>query len=401
MDLDFSFAEAGNNKKYVVNSMPNSNMQIKPINSQYKKPKVSSQNRSNPASVKNNTIQKKSPSKKVIKKSKYHLTARGKLFLTSTSILLCVTLAAGICKSNNTKKKNNNSIKQPNITYEYTNDNRYITFNDNIEIVQKEPSVNVDEICYTNIVENNNIVNNITENNDIEINNSKNLHEINVSAPSEAFAMLGEENYNKVINNYYDDILNYSNMYGLDPNFIASMIMVENPNYDKNKTENYYAMGLGQLNGEYWDGETLKVFNVLNNCNENYCIDFNNLCNNPSEQIKCLCAMVQTYEKSCGTNPVLLSIIHNKGIGTYQSVLRNNYGSYNLSEVSSYIDENDLINDSGYIGDKNYSYKIMYYMNMCLEKNVFNTNGFSFLNVTTGNVDDYVIFQNEKSNQII
>ena len=203
--------------------------------------------------------------------------------------------------------------------------------------------------------------------------------EVCINIPSEATKYLGEENYNKVINNFKDLIEKYSNMYGVDPNVIASIIMVECPDYDINNDRNYYKIGLGQFDGRYFDNETFSSHNFITGETDKYTVHVENLYQNPENQIKLLCMTIANSAKTYNYNVTAILENHNKGCGSVSNCLnklKSDYGYNSKDEVLNNVDQNEIIENINKIGDPNYSYKVSYYINMCLEKNEFKNNSF-------------------------
>ena len=200
-----------------------------------------------------------------------------------------------------------------------------------------------------------------------------------INIPDDATKYLSEVNYNKVINRYGDAIKNYSKEFGVDPNVIAAIIMVENPDYDKDAKEHYYQIGLGQYNGDYFLNQTFTAYNFVDGKKTSYEVTKDNLYNNPDAQIKLLCMLVANSAKEYNYNIVAILENHNKGCGSVNNcldLLKNERGYNNRREVLDYEDENEIIKNINKIGDPLYSYKVSYYIKMGLDKKTFNKNDY-------------------------
>ena len=195
-----------------------------------------------------------------------------------------------------------------------------------------------------------------------------------IDVPLKAQNYLTDDVYNMVIDNFGEYISKYSKMYGVDPNVVAGLIMVESPDYDINNDYDYHKIGLGQYKGEYFDNETFKTFNYVTNQMESYTVHVENLYANPEEQIKMICITMATSAKDYNYNLVATLEHHNKGCGSVSTSLEsimNEKGYQSKKDVLKYEDQNEIIKHMPELGDPRYSYKIAYCANRCLENKVF------------------------------
>ena len=188
---------------------------------------------------------------------------------------------------------------------------------------------------------------------------------------------LTDDVYDMVINNFGEYIEKYSKIYGVDPNIIAGLIMVESPDYDINNDYDYHKIGLGQYKGEYFDNEVFKVYNYETKEMEEYEVHVENLYANPEEQIKMICITVEDSLSLYCYNPIAILEHHNKGCGSVASSLdaiMKEYGYSSREEVLKYEDPNEIFRHMPEIGDPRYSQKICYCANRCLDEQVFGDN---------------------------
>ena len=195
-----------------------------------------------------------------------------------------------------------------------------------------------------------------------------------IDVPEKAANYLTQDVYDMVINNFGEYIDKYSKMYGVDPNVVAGLIMVESPDYDINNDYDYHKIGLGQYKGEYFDNDTFKTYNYVYGDMESYTVHVENLYANPEEQIKMICITMATSAKSYDYNLVATLEHHNKGCGSVSKSLEaimEEKGYASKEEVLKYEDQNEIIKHMPDLGDPRYSYKIAYCANECLKNNAF------------------------------
>lgn len=238
----------------------------------------------------------------------------------------------------------------------------------NVEPISDDITLNtyVDEPNYKyediNKEDHNNIKENIT------------YSDVCIDVPVKAQNYLTDDVYNMVIDNFGDYIAKYSKMYGVDPNVVAGLIMVESPDYDINNDYDYHKIGLGQYKGEYFDNDTFKTYNYITNEIESYTVHVENLYANPEEQIKMICITIATSAKDYNYNLAAILEHHNKGCGSVSTSLEsimNEKGYQSKDDVLKYEDQNEIIKHMPELGDPRYSYKIAFCANKCLENKVF------------------------------
>lgn len=212
--------------------------------------------------------------------------------------------------------------------------------------------------------------------------------EIDLNMPLKATRYLTDEDYNNVINKFGSTINEYSTMYGVDPNVVASLIMVECPRYEIEKDTDYHQIGLGQYKGEYFDHETFKAYNYVTNEVDSFTVDVEkNLFKNPENQIKLICMTLEESAITYDYNLVAMLEHHNKGCGSVSNALekiKNEYGYNSKEEVLKYANPELITECINKIGDPNYTYKVCYYIDKCLENHTFNN-------------DDYLTFKDYKT----
>ena len=321
--------------------------------------------------------------KEVIKKKCRFSELKAKL-ITGLSLTTAALMVANIMHVNAKKLSANDEPEN----YDYTEFTKSIEgkFSNINKVEEETPIVNINE---ENIVEETktpikeelpqeNVYNETSyyEANYEHFNKDNNydIKELCINVPEEATKYLTEDVYNTVINNYGQWISKYSKMYGVDPNVVASLIMVESPDYDINNDYDYHQIGLGQYKGEYFDNETFKTYNYDDNVMDSYTVNVNNLYANPEEQIKMICITIATSASDYYYNLAAILEHHNKGcgsLGTCLDYLKGLHGYSSREEVLKYEDQNEIIKNMPKIGDPRYSYKIAYYINMCLEKDAF------------------------------
>ena len=326
--------------------------------------------------VKVQSVKKPAPIVKPVTKQNLSFKSKNKkIVMTGMGILTASILVTTMLQLN---YKDINSEKVLALANEVSNDVVTET------TLAYEPTIKTSESTIPNIYESNNIQKveplekNVEEINEEEV-SEQNYKEVCINIPDAATKYLGEQNYNKVINNFKDLIDTYSNMYGVDPNVVASIIMVECPDYDINNDRNYYKIGLGQFDGRYFDNETFTAYNFITGEKDKYTVHVENLYQNPENQIKLLCMTIANSAKTYNYNVTAILENHNKGCGSVSNCLnklKSDYGYSSKDKVLELVDQNEIIKNINQIGDPNYSYKVSYYINMCLEKNEFNNNSF-------------------------
>lgn len=206
------------------------------------------------------------------------------------------------------------------------------------------------------------------------IEHSKSFSDLCINVPEKAANYLTEDVYDMVINNFGEYIKKDSSIYGVDPNVVAGLIMVESPDYDINNDYDYHKIGLGQYKGEYFDNDTFITYNFETNEMESYTVHAENLYANPEEQIKMICITLATSAKDYDYNLVAMLEHHNKGCGSVNTSLNKimeEKGYSSRDEVLLYEDQNEIIKNMPEIGDPRYSYKIAFCANVCIERHAF------------------------------
>lgn len=103
------------------------------------------------------------------------------------------------------------------------------------------------------------------------------------------------EKYNYVIENYWNSITKYANIYGLDPNLVAIIIMQENysnmPNYGDSGSR-----GVTKIESIWW-GKDLGAYNFETKSWETVTVDGNALNENIDYAIKIGCMILNSYYK--------------------------------------------------------------------------------------------------------
>lgn len=207
--------------------------------------------------------------------------------------------------------------------------------------------------------------------------------------------------YNHVINTYYKDIEKYGNRYGIDPSLIAALIMQEtgSMDYEKYQTD-YSALGLGQINCNFYDNYNFHVYNFETNEYENYKCTYQKLCNNRSEQIKIIAMMLQEYNVKYKGNPSAILVSYNQGQGTVSKIIKHIYSKTDLKTKSEILNNSDpsLIYkfDTYTYGDREYYSKVITYLNFILENKAFNKDTLSLV-LPDGQTYEYNVNVNIKS----
>lgn len=343
---------------------------------------------------KNNVINKKplnnvksSVSKKVVKTAKFSISDKQRKTITWISIFVASTMAFNIvsAKAKKISASNDNDtissigsglmIDDSSVKINDIKDEETFTINpeiDNNDTKVIEHVTPEDEIKDNSFIENkptqiNNINQNIIETN-------KSYKDVCINVSEKAANYLTDDVYNTIINNYKDSIKKYSEMYGVDPNIVAGLIMVESPDYDINNDHDFHKIGLGQYKGEYFDNDTFTTYNFKKGEMESYTVHADNLYANPDEQIKMICITLATSTKLYDYNLVATLEHHNKGCGSVKDALEDimiEKGYDNIKEVQNYEDQNEIISHIQKIGDPRYSQKIVYCACKCLENKVF------------------------------
>ena len=308
--------------------------------------------------VKVQSVKKPAPIVKPVTKQNLSFKSKNKkIVMTGMGILTASILVTTMLQLN---YKDINSEKVLALANEVSNDVVTET------TLAYEPTIKTSESTIPNIYESNNIQKveplekNVEEINEEEV-SEQNYKEVCINIPDAATKYLGEQNYNKVINNFKDLIDTYSNMYGVDPNVVASIIMVECPDYDINNDRNYYKIGLGQFDGRYFDNETFTAYNFITGEKDKYTVHVENLYQNPENQIKLLCMTIANSAKTYNYNVTAILENHNKGCGSVSNCLnklKSDYGYSSKDKVLELVDQNEIIKNITQRGDPNYSYKV-------------------------------------------
>ena len=192
--------------------------------------------------------------------------------------------------------------------------------------------------------------------------------------------------YEHIINSYYASIKKYGEMYGVDPSLIAALIMEEVGDDDKEYYQTSYScLGLGQVNCNYFDGETFHPYNYELGEYEDYVFRYNNLANDRDEQIKVIAIFLQRYLIEFDGNVYFALIAYNQGVTTAERLagyITNclDYDSksdtYRISDIGSLPDYNYFTH-----GDTQYFNKVTTFLKFILENKVFNDSGEVYIQI--------------------
>ena len=332
---------------------------------------------------------------KMVPYSQYKLNKKAAISVSLTAVIGTAAIVGTIASFK--YSKNNDDIK----LYKYDNQNTYIeetenetdvtypsaSVNESNNILSTEPSIEpviaetttattldeepivsetineeeiVESIDESQIITYDDVVNdNYDENNTIRY--------INIAGDSTRDVSI----HDYIINTYYNDILEFGITYGIDPSIIASIIMQEGSNmYNPNNEENYSAIGLGQLNGNIWNGVSFNVYNFTTKSYETYKINTEILSNNPREQIKVITIMLQDSAIRYSGNLNAMLVCYNQGMTTVSNITSQivSSGSYSSSQdVYNSSDPLVISNSNNYTyGDQAYTEKICTFMDYCL-----------------------------------
>lgn len=274
-----------------------------------------------------------------VNNNKQKLVAVGLSLSIATSGIVAVTLST---------KSENVSDKEEVITYVDDNIKDYNKLSDgsvfSFETKKSTTNENQDEIITKAKEE-------ITENN----NNSsiKNILDIGSEITS--------EKYLYVVDNYYDLIEKYANMYGVNPEVICAVATQESGIHKREVSEGG-GLGLMQIQASIWNGHSLTVINYETNQNEtiNFTTDW---LRNVENNIKAGCAIFQMCLNKMNGNYYAALQCYNMGEGTMKSILN----SYSL-KCNKTVDEILNSNDLGWLnyrlgkkGDPNYVENVVRY----------------------------------------
>lgn len=296
----------------------------------------------------------------------YKLTPQGKLVIAVVaSIGITGTLGSFLFKTN--KETGDVELTPASIavvesTYESTEPTPYIA------------SYNETQVSYN---KNYNINNFESEVGETE-NESKHSFLRNISIYGNEEPGIGSYDY--VINKYSDSINKYGTRYGIDPAIIAALIMQEcgNQKYDNDYQENYYKLGLGQVNCDIFEGHTFNTYNFDTGEYEKYTCHYENLKNNRDEQIKLVSIMLQYYAILYDGNIAAMLISYNQGMGTAGNVIKNVINSTNYETKADVLSADDvtIIRDHNHYtyGDPQYFDKVVTFLNHELLNETFGRN---------------------------
>lgn len=168
----------------------------------------------------------------------------------------------------------------------------------------------------------------------------KSINDQNINIDTTAYTYVfnyqdrSNENYVSDIKNKYGEYIdNCSEEYGIDSNFIISIICQENKNNEKNYS-NIGGHGLMQVES-IWDGESITAYNFKTNSFETITIDTLRATDDDEYGIKVGCMIFNNYYNYINKNydlsdeECLIATLfaYNKGIGTITKNLNN--GNFN------------------------------------------------------------------------
>ena len=339
---------------------------------------------------------------------RYNLNKTGKIALSTLSIVTAGTIAASIAGFKYSKDKDKVKLTDEKIytTSEdifYDDEEEVVeeTYKDDFENVSYEYNNNEnEEILLADAININNDETQTTETTTYEeaTPSIENVRTLSV----EGDQTRGIDAYNRVIDNYYDSLVEFGTTYGVDPAIIAAMMMEEGgSDYNPNAEENYSAIGFGQVNGYIWNNHTFHVFNYINGEYENYTLDVNNIMNNPREQIKLLAIMTQVSAVTYDGYFSAITEDYNKGCGTVSNITSNILNSGDYSSKDDIYSSDDALLIFEYntytLGDPQYTNRVVTYMDLILENEVFGKD-YATINLPDGTVCNY---QTEVQNKII
>lgn len=332
---------------------------------------------------------------------KFSLNRKGKIALSTLAALTAGTMAASIAGFKYTKDGENVKLSDEKINTSveeifYEDEDIEDTYENEAEIVTFNYPNESENISLADAMDINNMQAELATYEVAPV--IENLRTLTVDGDQTR----GIDAYNRVIDNYYDDILEFGITYGIDPAIIAAMMMEEGgTEYNPNAEEKYSAIGFGQVNGNIWNNYTFHVFNY-NTCEyEYYTLDVNNIKNNPREQIKLMAIMLQTSAVTYNGYFSAITEDYNKGCGTVSNITSNilSSGDYQSKE-DIYSSDNALLifeYNTYTLGDPEYTNRIVTYMDLILENEVFGKNYASIV-LPDGNVYNY---QTNVQNKII
>jgi len=398
-DLDFPSVEHTNNFVYYSSDVKPSNANNKDNVNKTPIRKVS-----NVTSV--NKLSKEEREK--LRKRKYHKAlAKGLLKRGSTFVAISLALGIGINKLSKKDRADIHSDVQSEPTYESTvkdyenNNNNDIDERIRLEenYVSNEEAINSSNDEYEVIEEQKeyeefaNQINaefdnyyeyapaNVTFDDDNIMDSVYTYKEINANIDAYAVRYCEQIVYDKIMNLFGDDILTFSNMYGVDPIYVASLIMVEVPDYDIEKDDDPSAIGVGQYKGHLFEGDIFTAYNFEKNIYESVTFKTDELLKKPKNQIKLLCMDIARVGAKYDYNLYAMLEHHNKGegsVGDALDILKEKYNLSSRDEVLKIVDPTEISDVIQKIGDPNYTSKALTYMDMCLKQHAFNRDTISF-----------------------
>lgn len=323
--------------------------------------------------IKNNNIVKtnKYTFPKIDKKKKEFIT---RLSAGVLSIIVLNFMAANVKKISASNDESPKDVIETTSQTKMSEENHESSSVAIVGEIKSEIPVSVSEENKSYDNEKNYIIDQANKEDHTEDNCIKSYSSVCINVPEKAANYLTDDVYNMVINNFGKYIKKYSEMYGVDPNVVAGLIMVESPDYDINNDYDYHKIGLGQYKGEYFDNDTFRTFNYDKNEIESYTVHVENLYANPEEQIKMICITLATSAKQYDYNLAAILEHHNKGCGSVNTSLNkimNEKGYASKKDVLLYEDQNEIIKNMPELGDPRYSYKIAYCANKCIENHAF------------------------------
>ncbi len=331
----------------------------------------------------------------------FKLNKKGKIALGTLSVLTAGTIAASIAGFKYTKT-DDGKVKITDEKVYATAEDIFIDEDDNVvdytsdeinsvEYIANEETV-TDEVTLAEAMDIDETTS-VDETQYIE-NEYSNIRTLSVEGDSTR----GIDAYNRIIDNYYDDIVKYGEMYGIDPAIIAALMMEEGgTTYDPNAEENMGAIGFGQVSSSDWNNHEFNTYNFITGEYDYYKLDVNDLKNNPTKQIEAIARMLQESAIRYHGNFSAITVCYNQGCGTVANITNNliNSGDYS-SSMDVYNNENALLifeNDPYTYGNKDYTNRIVTYLDEILKNEVFGSS------VATIKLPDGSVFNYETSIQ--
>lgn len=188
--------------------------------------------------------------------------------------------------------------------------------------------------------------------------------------------------------NYGDVITKYANMYGLDPNLMIA-VATQEKGFHSVEVDPGGAIGIMQIQYNFWVGKELTVFNYQTNSYETISVDDSNI-RDLETNIRLGCAIMRANLDMMKNNQFAALQSYNYGSGNtfkvldayaYERALTRDDVLLNYNDVGWVTDDNNLYRCVVDCGDKNYIEHVLSYLGPDVSLTYMTDNGLVNINI--------------------